>query len=298
MKKNLLSAITLAGGILLTASLASCSGNKTTEKGGTLDLTKQIEAAYKPMVTDTVESVKYTLNGKETPATLIQKSFKGDSAEIYFTTVTGTIDSYPATNAYVAGKLRELYGYVTDTTPVSGEVTSSAQLDGAIQALGAQFMQEVVPVYQESVMPVFNLTANLQPAWADNAVVTYSVFDNYFTGGAHGMSDFYYETIDPATGNVIDFEHLIKADKASAFREQLVNTIAESKNMSVAEYLKSVNDYLMPEKGQEVTVDNFPVFHIGLIAEGLAVVYPPYSIAPYADGQPAFIIPAADYVAL
>lgn len=298
MNKNILPVAAIAIGMTLSVSITSCSEKEQSQKGGVLDIEDQIENAYKPVTTDTVQAIEYNLNGKKTPATLIQKYFRGDSAEIYLSVTVGTLDNYPATNSYVAGKLRDLYGYVTDTTPVSGKVSSAAQLDDAIMALGAQFVQDVAPVYETSMMPVFNITANLQPVWASDAVVTYNVFDYYYTGGAHGMCDFYYETIDPATGSPLGLERLVKPDKVTEFREHLVSVIAESKKMSVPEYLHSVNEYVMPEEGKEITAENFPIYHIGLTADGLAVIYPPYSIAPYAEGQPAFIIPSEGYLAL
>lgn len=274
--------------------IGSCSKKKEPAKlGSEANFEMQIESLASPVAKDTVVTSNQTLGSKTVAVTKIDRIFKGENPEIYYSVVASVPDKYPAVSAYVADKTAGLYAFVTDTDTVASKVGSAAELTNAIDALGNNFMTAIAPVYQSSVMPVFNLTTSLQPYYATDAYVTYSVFDTYFTGGAHGMTDYYFETVDPANGEVITIDGIIKPEKMGDFRKLLVETMASAEGETVDEYIKSVNDYVMPTAGNEITIENFPIYNAGIIEDGIVVVYPSYSIAPYSDGMPSYILPTA-----
>lgn len=296
--------IASASAILAVALVACGKKKEVAATGEPLNLTTEIQQTAETLKGDTVYASTLAYGDVKLPATTLVRNFTTASPEIYLSAEATVLDEFPATSEYVCRKLTSLY---TDATgrelpqPDKG-IDSAASLTQAIDNIGADFKTEVAPEYaQITLTPGFNISAAYTVDYATPAFVTYQIFNSTYTGGAHGMSDFYYETIDPATGNALGFDQLIKAGKQADFRRLVVETIAKSQNVSVEEYLRKVNEFLMSTPGNELTAENFPIYHVGVTADGLAVVYPAYSIAPYSDGTPSYLIPtdtAAGYLAL
>lgn len=264
--------------------------------GQEISFEDEIEAVGDAVVPDTIHASLYHYEKARLESTTVARYFGSDSTEIYLSVLAAVPDEFPALNSYVGEKITTLYDYVTDATMDYGGASSTEQLTELIDSLGRRWEGDIVPLYEGAIVPAFNLQVNLQPAWANEQVVTYAVFDAYYTGGPHGISDYYLETVDPATGHAYDVEELIRPDKMSELRQSLVTTMAQDKGQSVEAFLAGVNDFLTPD--QPITIDNFPIYHIALTGQGLVVVYPSYSIAPYSDGQPAYLIPSEDFVAI
>lgn len=281
--------------VLATMALATACSKKEEKPvlGEQIDLKSAITAVSTPATTDTVTVSTVTYGQLSLATTTVESAVTTAEPDIYMSLVATTLDKYPQTNTYAAGKAIALYNEVTDNQIAAGEVDSGADLAVYFDNLGSTFEIETVPVYAAATVKACNMVLNATPAYATDAIVTYGVYTSYFNGGNKPATDFYYETIDPTTGAVIAFDKLVKADKVDAVRELIVETIANSKGQSVDEYLKSLNEYVMPDAGQEITAANFPVCHAAVTSDGLVVTYPAGIIAPESDGQPAYTLPTA-----
>lgn len=283
---------------LVMVIAGACSDKQSgvkSESPEEVDFAEEIDAVDDIAPYDTVMTTQLS----ETPllgdVTKIMRAFRSDSSDIYLSFTAVIPNRYPALSNYVADVAGSIYVDATDDSVAYPNVDSEASLVGLLDRIGNRFLTQVAPVYEGAMLPAFNIVVNSQPAMADDELVTYANFYNFFTGGAHGMSEYYYESVDPATGKALKFDQLVRPDMVNEFRRVLVDTISESRGVTPEAFLSSLNDFLMTEPGEEITVDNFPIYHIGLIRDSLIVVYPPYSIAPYSDGQSAYAIPAKGF---
>lgn len=115
--------------------------------------------------------------------------------------------------------------------------------------------------------------------------VTYDLYS--FTGGAHGSTARYADTWDTAVGKVIPLGDFFKnASYRNVIFEEIFRQIEEQQaagtqtffehfRSNVFRFYDDRNAYLTPE--------------------GIAVFFPPASIAPYASGFPVFVVPYAAF---
>lgn len=187
----------------------------------------------------------------------------------------------------------EYYNALGDTINVAPETASTpAQLAGAIDAMGKEFVQYVTPMANDTITPGFMMNTDIRPVYGNQKYITYAIYDDYYTGGAHGEVDTYFTTFDAATGNQYTFDTMFTPQGQAKIRERIVDIIAKDKEQSVEEYLKSLNEFLFPST--PITVDNFPVYHVGITSLGVVFTYPKYSIAAGYEGCPAYVIPLDD----
>lgn len=128
------------------------------------------------------------------------------------------------------------------------------------------------------------LEASIQRSDEDLVVVQ---LDSYiFTGGAHGLSTTQYINWLPKTDKILSLEGMLLPRKMSEFEQAL--------KVQHALWLKT-----NPQAKENPAAYNklwpfVPTDNAALLANGLAVTYDPYTIAPYSFGRPTLVIPYSD----
>lgn len=273
-----------------TLTMTSC-GNKAKVVQETADLDNLIEENTVTVKQNALTDTTLTMGGASMRFAEVSRIFQVDTTGQFYLSVRAIIpaDSSAITNnlySSLLGYYKEL-GDTLDNAPAMA--STPAQLAQALDAMGAGFKAYVQPYANDTITPGFMMNADLRPVYGTDAYMTYAVYDDYYTGGAHGEVDTYFETFNIKTGKPYTFESLFSADGRSKIRAKLVEIIAKDKEQTVDEYLKSLNEFLMPTT--PVTVDNFPVYHVGITSFGVVFTYPKYSIAAGYEGCPAYVIP-------
>lgn len=214
------------------------------------------------------------------------------SDEVYFHVVATALDENPKDFGSLANILGAVYADVTSQKVAAGVVTDANSFDTAMGTYAKNFMDSVAPTAAESVTNAFNITFTTDPVFEDDDYVTYKVYYDYFTGGAHPIYDVYYVTLSPSSA-VCSFDTLVKKEYQMAVREALVQTIAQSRGQSVEDYLKSLNEFLNNNAENSIGVQNFPIYNVGVTDDALVFSYPEYSIGPASDGVQLYALPKA-----
>lgn len=109
------------------------------------------------------------------------------------------------------------------------------------------------------------------------------VFDTYsFWGGAHGYGSTTYLNIDKQTGNSLNTENLI--DNEPAFLKLAEQKFRSQKGISENESINSTGYFF--ENDQFILPAN-----IGFTENEMTLIYNPYEVASYAEGQIIIKIP-------
>ncbi|WP_224484164.1 DUF3298 and DUF4163 domain-containing protein [Robertkochia aurantiaca] len=107
----------------------------------------------------------------------------------------------------------------------------------------------------------------------------------FYTGGAHGISNTYYLFFDKATGDRMKAEQLFKDHKE-------FEKLAEQKFRA---HYKIAPDAPLNKSGFMFNNDRFHLPEtIGINGNGLKLIYNPYEVAPYSEGQIVIDIPFAE----
>lgn len=202
--------------------------------------------------------------------------------------INGTLSKY-------IGEAVDAFSQVDDAVkemPVDSAATiDAAQMVNIADSTIAYFTSKVVPQAQADSVPAVNLAIELKPVWADDTYVTYSMSSQTYLGGAHGEDDFYLQSFDAKTGTPMGFYNLVPTDCQDAVRTQLLDVISRSQNMTVEQYLASVNQWIGNEGADNWTVSSFPIAHVAVTGQGYVFCYPKYTIAPGSEGCPVYVVP-------
>lgn len=118
--------------------------------------------------------------------------------------------------------------------------------------------------------------------YQDEQLLAFCMETYSFTGGAHGYGSSHYLLFDKRKGTLIAREELIKDEKG-------FTQLAEQK---FREHYASNTESPLNEQGFMFEDDQFHLpKNIGYTASGLKLIYNPYEIAPYSDGQITLEIP-------
>lgn len=273
-----------------TLTMASC-GSKTKLEQKTTDLDDLIEENTVTVRQNAMTDTTLTIGGANMRFAEVSRIFRVDSTGQFYLSVRAIVpaDSSAITN-YLYSSLLAYYKELGDTLEkASAAVSTPVQLAQALDVMGAAFSTHVQPYATDTITPGFMMNADMRPVYGTDSYMTYAVYDDYYTGGAHGEVDTYFETFDIKTGRPYTFDTMFSAEGRAKIRGKLVEIIAKDKAQTIDEYLKSLNEFLMP--AAPVTVDNFPVYHVGITSFGVVFTYPKYSIAAGFEGCPAYVIP-------
>lgn len=271
-------------------AMSGCS-SKEAAKGSKLDLSAAEAEAAAVVTSDTISDKTFTFGDREVDATEVARIYGQAGPDIYLSVRAYGLKEYPAVNNWIAqtvdGKLAE----ITESTFADTTVTTIPELTASLDAAGAVFADSIAPAMAASVAPYYNIVINMQPAYATDSYMTYATYVGSYTGGANGYYEYYYSTFDPVTADVFDFAQIVKPEKQADIRKALVETIAESQSLSTDDYLRQLNEFLMTDESSRITTENFPIYNVGVTADGLVFSYPKYSIAPGSDGAQSYVLP-------
>lgn len=283
---RILSIFTVVG--VVTALTTGCKEPVNT--GSVLDLTVEQKEAGTAVECDTVCDVAFKFGDLDLYTTEVAKAYRTDSDAVYLSIRVFALKDYPSVNNMMVSYVDSVYNYVTMQNVKVGEAASIPDVVSAFDELGRNFTDSVAPSVYDRV-PGYNLTIDIRPVYATDKYVTYATFLYAFAGGANGESDYYYTTFDLVTAEEYGFDRMVKSGCRSEVRKALVHTIASSQDMSTDNYLKQINEFLMLSGADALTTENFPIYHVGLSAEGLLFCYPQYSIAPGSSSNSVYLLP-------
>ncbi|MDE6416292.1 MAG: RsiV family protein [Duncaniella sp.] len=126
----------------------------------------------------------------------------------------------------------------------------------------------------------------------DGSLITYHLYNQTFTGGAHGNENAVYVTFDAKAGKALGIEEIFTA-KGFEKAEQLL----AAKVASATE--GAIESAYLPD-----AVTDYPTYYVNyrgklyprpaLTDNGVVFVYQPYDISSYADGIRYFLLPYSE----
>ncbi len=277
------------------AALTGCQ--KVEPQAGTkLDTNEVVGGDYTPSAEAVTaaaaeKTMQMTVSGKSIDVTSVS-ALERPAEEVYFYADVKVDNKDTKAPAVLSALIDSLYTDATDQKVVVADVTDMKGLAAQLDSISKNFKDSVATdAVLNSVTKAFNVTFAAEPVTATDTYTTYKVYTNVFTGGAHPVYNVYYLTISN-DGNAYDFDSLITNNEYRvAVKEALVKTIAQSKNLDVEKYLAQLNEFLSTSKENEIGVENFPVYNVGITEQGLVFSYPEYSIDPASEGVQLFALP-------
>ena len=288
MKKLVLLAA-VAGSVV---ALASC-GNK--------NKTSQLPENFEDLIIENPMAVTgnslvdttITLNGFTADYYEVSRLFPADEEGQFFMSVRAIL---PEANSPITDSLYNAigayYSLITDTVVPNVAPVNSIEFTKGIEEMGSTFMNIARNFMADSVIYGYQMTAVVEPVYQANNLLTFSIYEDSYTGGAHGDVNSYFVSYDPENGAEYTFDTLVKKTSQNDIRKKLVEYIAAQKEMTVSDYLASVSEFMGTEK--PLTVETFPIYHVGITLDGLVFSYPKYSIAAGFEGCPTYAISLDD----
>ncbi len=273
-----------------TIMLASCNNSRSgSDQQAEIEdiLEKNTVTVTENAITDTL----LTIGRAQMRFAEVSRIFQIDSTEQFYLSVRAIV---PADQSKITDRLyHRLLGYYKELGDTFADAPAAAStpvgLARALDDMGRQFRRYVQPYAADTITAGFMMNADMRPVYGTDRYLTYAVYDDYYTGGAHGEIDTYFTTFDIATGEQYTFGTLFSKEGQKAIRSKIVEIIAKDKGQTVDGYLKSLNEFLMP--AEPVGVDDFPVYHVGITSMGVVFTYPKYTIAAGFEGCPSYVIP-------
>ncbi|MFI2741445.1 DUF3298 domain-containing protein [Zhouia sp. PK063] len=193
--------------------------------------------------------------------------------------------SYPYANSPYA-PAKKINGAILDrimntmNTNPDKQIDEDGNLEEAIQSFKTEFTEarkdfpDASFGYEADIDARIDYDAENLQSFAFNSYV--------FTGGAHGSSNVTYINFDPKTGKIFENEDLFKnVDEFTKFAEKKFREKEEIKP-----------DASINSKGYWFENDTFSLPQsIGFDDKGLVLLYNPYEISAYVDGQHVIEIP-------
>lgn len=154
----------------------------------------------------------------------------------------------------------------------------------------AVFSKEAAISYEDSKASSqdfrpYSLEENYSVQFNDSKILSVLRNTARYTGGVHGQEDVFTETFDLSTGKKLTLDDLMSVDRETYIR-RLVPLICE-------QIASNPEDYV--EGYEQTAADSFPVDLFCVTDTGLALFYPPYVLASYAQGVCRFDIPLEKY---
>lgn len=293
MKRNILPII-LTASVASFAFIASSCGSKSENRYVEYDG----EQFFKPTMHNIVADTVFDYDGTKVETTRISRydsiedSNNFVSLNIYADITNGKI------NGAIAKYVEEAVNAFSTDTIVSHEISvdtvptiDAARMVNVADTTISYFTTHIIPQALSDSIVAVNLAIDVKPVWANSDYVTYSMASQAYYGGAHGDDDFYLQTFDAKSGRPMGFYNLVQASQQDAVREQLLDVISRSHDMSVEKYLASVNEWAGNQGADLWTEQTFPIAHVALTNQGYVFCYPKYTIAPGSDGCPVYVVP-------
>ena len=249
--------------LLLCAAL-SCIG---TEESGPLDSNASSAAPATPAASTAVTFEPRSVEKKDDPSSV---SF-----------------SYPAITSAPSEALKTaLTQAINDfLTAPAGDGEKSSTPEAAADEFLAQ-ARSTRSENPDEALP-WTLSRSVEIAYQDPKVVSLHLSEEVFQGGAHGLTTERYASFDPATGRRLGLSDLVTPEGEARLVEigerelRKVHQLPAEQSLEEAGFTFEGNKFVLSEE-------------IAVLAEGLAIHYNPYEIAPYALGPTEIVIPRSE----
>jgi hypothetical protein len=157
-----------------------------------------------------------------------------------------------------------------------------------MKQIGEEFVQDYEDFKKEMPDPESSggwyYNADVSVELVTDTLISLTVAEDYFTGGAHGGSGMYFININPTTGAEFTLDNLLK----TGYQEQLTKVGDE-----VFRHVREIPDTAsFNDNYFEFPDDKFQLNqNYGFRKEGIVFYYNNYEIAPYAAGPTEVLIP-------
>lgn len=158
---------------------------------------------------------------------------------------------------------------------------ASASVEEAVASFKAAH-QQIRNDFPDDYNTAWETTVDGELCFQNEQLLAFCMETYSYTGGAHGYGSSHYLLFDRSNGKLIAREELIKDEEG-------FTALAE---MKFREHYATDKDGPLNEQGFMFEDDRFHLpDNIGYTAGGLKLIYNPYEIAPYSDGQITIEIP-------
>lgn len=225
---------------------------------------------------------------KESPISYEQKTFrlesqggcKADTLQCAYFEVT-----YPE----FAGMDAEVSRGISKKIDAAVSLGNPESQGQSMEQIGKIFIQDYDDFKSEipDAFGGWHYTAKVEVEVLTDSLLSLSVHDEYYTGGAHGGSGVYFINVDPRTGDEFTLDNFFKPGYSDALTNLGNKVFRQTRNLSDTSSL-SENYFEFPE-------DKFQLNkNYGFTQEGVVFFYNSYEIAPYAAGPTEVVIPYKD----
>ena len=164
-------------------------------------------------------------------------------------------------------------------------MASMAEVDASNNA-AFRSLAEFATYFWKISKPGYQVVLEASVKRGDEDLVVVQLDSYIFTGGAHGLSTTQYINWLPQTDKILSLESMLLPKKMPAFEQAL--------KKQHAIWLKTNPQAIENPAAYNKLWPFVPTDNAALLADGLAVTYDPYSIAPYSFGRPTIIIPYSE----
>jgi hypothetical protein len=190
--------------------------------------------------------------------------------------------SYPVFKGLDSAVLRTLMKHI-DASVSMGNPEAEGE---SMQTIGKSFISDFEDFRKE--MPDYNMgwhyEAQVNVEVLTDTLLSLSVDEEYFTGGAHGGSGRYFININPKTGADFTLENFLKPHQEEALRTLAERLFRRGQELPDTASLQA-NMFEFPDDRFEVNKN------YGFTQEGIVFYYNSYEIAAYAMGPSEVLIP-------
>ncbi len=160
-----------------------------------------------------------------------------------------------------------------------------AEIDASNNA-AFRTLAEFASYFWKISKPGYQVVLEASVKRGDEDLVVVQLDSYIFTGGAHGLSTTQYINWLPKTDKILSLESMLLPKKMADFEQVL--------KKQHAIWLKSNPQAIENPAAYNKLWPFVPTDNAALLADGLALTYDPYSIAPYSFGRPTITIPYSE----